>query len=243
MKMDSEQINQITKIVGEEMTNEQENKLIDDLRERFQNLKINLKTRKRIAKSLSVDEKRAMDWKTVGDVFSFFDTSSLAKDHPQEAARILKIVAGIVGVAFPVTLPVTGTILVLPAPVAAKLVEYLGKPTPEHVVHKIADYQAEKYRDALTESTPETENDGEDISDYAEVIDIEAEDVEDVAAEETDGEEPQETGDIPQEEIKIQQEDNETIDSFELLYTLYQRGILTEDEFNMKKEELLRNLR
>ena len=65
MKMNPEQINKISKIVGEEMVNEQDNKLIDDLQDRFQKLKLNLQTRKRIAKSLSIDEKKAMNWKTV----------------------------------------------------------------------------------------------------------------------------------------------------------------------------------
>jgi len=241
MKMNPEQINKISKIVGEEMVNEQDNKLIDDLRDRFQRLKLNLQTRKRIAKSLSIDEKKAMNWKTVGDVFSFIDTSDLAQHHPEEASRLLKIIAGIVGVAFPVTLPVTGAILVLPPMVAAKLVEYLGKPTPEHVVHKLADYQAEKLRLALEEGEP-----GDDVTEYI--------DVEEITEDETDytipeSEETAETEQIeeeetsePEEEIQLKPDDNEVIDSIEMLYTLCQRGIITEEDFNTKKDELLKKL-
>jgi len=241
MKMNPEQINKISKIVGEEMVNEQDNKLIDDLRDRFQKLKLNLQTRKRIAKSLSIDEKKAMNWKTVGDVFSFIDTSDLAQHHPEEASRLLKIIAGIVGVAFPVTLPVTGAILVLPPMVAAKLVEYLGKPTPEHVVHKLADYQAEKLRLALEEGEP-----GDDVTEYI--------DVEEITEDETDytipeSEETAETEQIeeeetsePEEEIQLKPDDNEVIDSIEMLYTLCQRGIITEEDFNTKKDELLKKL-
>lgn len=242
MKMNPEQINKISKIVGEEMVNEQDNKLIDDLQDRFQKLKLNLQTRKRIAKSLSIDEKKAMNWKTVGDVFSFIDTSDLAQHHPEEASRLLKIIAGIVGVAFPVTLPVTGAILVLPPMVAAKLVEYLGKPTPEHVVHKLADYQAEKFRLALEEGEP-----GDDVTEYIDVEEITEDETDytipesEETAETEQIEEEEETSE-PEEEIQLKPDDNEVIDSIEMLYTLCQRGIITEEDFNTKKDELLKKL-
>ena len=208
--MNTEQFEQISKIVSEEMAAEQDNKLVDDLRERFQSLKLNLRTRKKIAKSLSIDEKKALNWKTVGDIFSFLDTSTLARDHPEEASRILKIVAGIVGIAFPVALPVTGAIILLPTKVAAKLVEYLGKPTPEHIVHAVADYQAEKFSGELAEGNQQS-NEGTDKAESSGAI-------------------------------EIKQGDIDIIDNIERLHGLYQKGIITEEEFVSKKDALLTKL-
>ena len=192
------------------MATSQDNKLIDDFRERFQNLKLNLRTRKKIAKSLSIDEKKALNWKTVGDIFSFLDTSTLARDHPEEASRLLKIVAGIVGIAFPVALPITGAIILLPTNVAAKLVEYLGKPTPEHVVHAIADYQTDRFSGELVDGHNQSNNNSNDI--------------------------------VQADEVEVSQKDIDIIDSIERLHGLFKKGIITEEEFAAKKDDLLKRL-
>lgn len=111
---------------------------------KFKQFSVNVKARKLVAKELSVDEQNALKWQTVGDIFSFIDSSSLAKEHPKEAVRVLKTIAGIITVAFPPSSVVTGIIILLPQKQAAEMMEWLGKPTPEHIVHKIAEKKGNK---------------------------------------------------------------------------------------------------
>lgn len=194
--MDPEKIKKTAHVIGENIAEEQEIdfSIIDDYRDKFKQFKLNWRARKRIAKELNISEKAALNWKTIGDVFAFIDSSTLAKEHPKEAARILKLVAGILGAIFPVVLPVTGIIVMLPQKAAASLVEWLGKPTPEHVIHKIADSQAERAKNKLIEGEQDSKTPADEM------------------------------------------------DKIERLHSLYQRGILTEEEFQTKKQELLDQL-
>ena len=95
--------------------------------------------RKSLAKQLSIEEKKALDWKIVADVFGCIDTATLAKEHPKDCARILKTIASIVGIFFPPILIID----VLPTSICAKIVEYSGTLTPEHFIHKKAKVQVE----------------------------------------------------------------------------------------------------
>ena len=163
--MEYDKIKQVVDVVSDNISEDQEldTSIIDDYREKFKNLKLNLRTRKKIAKELDLGEKTALNWKTVGDIFAFIDSSTLAKEHPREASRILKLVAGIISVFIPVILPVTGIIIALPQKTAASLMEWLGKPTPEHVIHKFADYQAEIARNKLIDNIQNTDDNEEKV--------------------------------------------------------------------------------
>ena len=137
--MEQEQTQEIIQIVADNIEEEKDGGIFTAYAEKFKQFKINVKTRKMIAKSLSIEESKALKWKTVSDVFSFIDSSTLAREHPKEAARILKLVAGILTVIYPIITPITTAIVALPQKKAALLVEWLGKPTPEHVIHEIAE--------------------------------------------------------------------------------------------------------
>ena len=142
---------QISKVIEDDQQENQENNLLDIYLEKFKNLEIDVQTRKVIAKELSVEEQKALNWKTVADVFSFIDSSTLAKEHPKEAARILKFVSGILAVIYPLIAPISAIIVALPEKKAALLVEWLGKPTPEHVVHEIAKKKSEGVKNILND--------------------------------------------------------------------------------------------
>ena len=120
--------------------------LLEIYTEKIKNLELNIKQRKELAKELSVDEKKAANWKTVGDVFDFIDTSTLAKEHPQEAAKTIKLVLSFLSIILvnPIVGAFATIINSLSDENAALLVEWFGKPTPEHVVHKIAEKKTKK---------------------------------------------------------------------------------------------------
>lgn len=139
-----ESTKEIAKLIAEDQLENEDNGILEVYAEKFKMLKVNLKARKLVAKELSIDEQNALKWQTVGDIFSFIDTSSLAKEHPKEAVRVLKIVAGTITAFNPGVAVVTGIIIALPQKRAAQLIEWLGKPTPEHIVHKIAEKKAKK---------------------------------------------------------------------------------------------------
>ena len=145
--MEKQQVADIAKVITESANDEEEVSIFTVYAVKFKQLTINVKARKLIAKELSADEQAALRWKTVQDVFSFIDTSTFAKEHPKQAASLLKKIAGIIGIIYPLVLPLTTAIIALPTKKAAELVEWLGKPTPEHVLYKVAQYKAKGAKD------------------------------------------------------------------------------------------------
>lgn len=155
--MDKNKVEAVTKVVSKEIIESDDNKIgiLEIYAYKFKMLKLNVVARKKIAKELSIEEKSALRWQTVEDVFSFIDTSTLAKENPKEAARILKLVAGILGAIFPAISPIAVVIVALPTKKAASLVEWLGKPTPEHVIHEIAKHKSKKAKEIPQEENTE----------------------------------------------------------------------------------------
>ncbi len=135
-------VQEIAALIAEDQLDNKESNILEIYAAKFKMLKINIKARKLIAKELSVEEANALKWQTIGDIFSFIDSSSLAKEHPKEAVRVLKIVAGIITVIYPASAVITGIIIALPQSKAALMMEWLGKPTPEHIIHEIANKKA-----------------------------------------------------------------------------------------------------
>ena len=147
--MDKNKVEAVAKVVSQEIVESDDNKIgiAEIYAYKFKMLKLNVAARKKIAKELTVEERDALRWQTVGDIFSFIDTSTLAKENPKEAAKILKLVAGILGAIFPIISPISVVILALPTKKAASLVEWLGKPTPEHVIHELAKRKSKKAKE------------------------------------------------------------------------------------------------
>ena len=142
--MDKQQVAAINQLVTDTIDEEKDEGVLQLYAAKFKEFKLNVKARKLIAKDLKVDEKNALTWQTVADVFSFIDTSTLAKEHPKQAVKLLKEVAAIIGLVFPPTLPFMTLVIALPQDKAAQLMEWLGKPTPEHIAYKIATKKANK---------------------------------------------------------------------------------------------------
>ncbi|MCR5232084.1 MAG: hypothetical protein K6B64_05500 [Acholeplasmatales bacterium] len=124
---------------AEAIDEEKDSELVKSISEKLCRVKMNVQMRKSLAKKLSIDEKRSLEWKIVADVFGCIDTATLAKEHPKDCARILKTVASIVGIFFPPILIIDA----LPTSTCAKIVEYSGTLTPEHFIHTKAKEKVE----------------------------------------------------------------------------------------------------
>ena len=149
--MAKSKVETVAQVIGKNIaeSNEEEVSIIELYAYKLKTLKLNVTARKAVAKQLTVEEKNALNWQTVGDIFSFLDASSLAKENPKEAARLLKLIVGIVGALVPTFAPISAVIVMLSTKDAATLVEWLGKPTPEHVVHEIAKRKSKKLKKYL----------------------------------------------------------------------------------------------
>ena len=123
--------------------------VVSAVREEAGGLKVDVELRREAAQNLSADEKAANGWATVNDIIRHIDTAELAKKHPEAASTILKTVLGVVSLSCPVCVPIFGAVAVLPPKTAAKIVEYSGMPTPEHLLHEVAKAKAspEKLKD------------------------------------------------------------------------------------------------
>ena len=124
---------------AEAIDEEKDSELVKNVSEKLCRVKMNMQMRKSLAKKLSIDEKRALEWKIVADVFGCIDTAALAEEHPKDCARILKTIASIVGIFFPPILIIDA----LPTSTCAKIVKYSGTFTPEHFIHKKAQEKVE----------------------------------------------------------------------------------------------------
>ena len=144
--MKKEQYELIAKTI-ENASEEDDFEILDVYADKIKNLKLNVNNRKLLAKQLNVDEKTALNWQIVSDVFSFIDVSTLAEEHPKEAANTLKLVVGILAVMFPIFIPISAVVVALPYDKCAALLVWLSKPTPEHVVHKIAEKKSKEKPD------------------------------------------------------------------------------------------------
>lgn len=130
----------VANAVVSNLPKEDEKTLLDVYSEKFKDFKLSIRARKKVAKELNVKEKTALNWKTVSDIFSFIDSSTLAKEHPQEAARTLKIVLGVLAAIYAPLATIAKNVDEMSMKNIAKYMEWLGKPTPEHVIHKVADH-------------------------------------------------------------------------------------------------------
>ncbi len=142
--MEKEKTELIVQTVADSITSEAEDRgmlavYIDKVKE----INVNFKARRAIAKTLDIEEIHALRWKTVGDIFSFLDTSTLAKEHPKEFATTFKSAATTIGNIFPIIKPIMNAIKKVPDEKLARVLEWLGKPTPEHVAHVVANKKSE----------------------------------------------------------------------------------------------------
>ena len=135
----------------EDASEEDNFEILDVYADKIKNLKLSVNNRKLLAKKLNVDEKEALNWQIVSDIFSFIDVSTLAKEHPKEASNTLKLVVGVLAVIFPIFIPISAVVVALPQDKCASLLVWLAKPTPEHIVHKIAEKKAQEKTDTPKE--------------------------------------------------------------------------------------------
>ena len=133
---------------------EKDSELAKDISEKLCRIKMNAQLRKSLSKKLSIDEKRALEWRIVADVFACVDTATLAREHPKDCAKLLKGIASIVAIFFPPMIIIDA----LPTSTCAKIVEYSGTFTPEHFLHKKAKEKADKNLIENKEETAELDN-------------------------------------------------------------------------------------
>lgn len=139
--------------VADEVIKNVPDEAVDDIMGAIQkevdDYKLTKEMRKKIIDETGADEATVNKWQTVADVIQHVDTVELAKKHPGATASAVKVAATVIGICIPPALPVTAVVAVLPQNVAAKIVQYAGMATPEHIVHTIAKRQAEKKRAKL----------------------------------------------------------------------------------------------
>ncbi len=114
------------------------------MQEEIQDYKLTQEMRKEAAEKLGVDAETANGWKNAADILKHFDTVELAQRHPDEAGNTLKIIAAILAVAVPPSVLITGTVSALPKEMTAKIVEFSGYLTPEHIMNGIAAHFSKK---------------------------------------------------------------------------------------------------
>ena len=111
---------------------------------KLKKLKVDLPPRKAVGQELEVEEKTSNKWETIADIFSFLDTSTLAKENPEAVGSSAKRVFGILSKFIPVLEPINRVIKKFPSRNIATVVKWLGTPTPEHFIHMFAKRKAKE---------------------------------------------------------------------------------------------------
>lgn len=181
-----------------------------------------------LAKELGVSEECADGWQRVVDVLDHIDINELAKKHPEAIGKISKTIMGIITYIF----PAVSVVNFVPEDFLAKFVEFAGVLTPEHLVKIFAQKQVEKNK-AKREQAKITGI--EQPSKFSEIkgklsagCKNTTDKISGLFAKKTS------TDGISQ--------DEDIFESIHKLSELKDNGIITQDEFDSKKAELLERL-
>lgn len=206
---------------------------LDIIKEEYGDYKLTQEMRQQLAEELGESEECAKGWQNIVDILDHIDLNELAKKHPERIGKVSKTIAGIIG-SF---CPVVGLTAIAPDSTHAKFVSLVGALTPEHLLNAFAKSQvqrkkaklAKKQAEALeAESAPlcidePQTDDTEPQADYPEP--------------QTDSAEPQGSNVEPAAPAR-----GDIIATIKELAELKDCGILTQEEFDAKKTELLGRL-
>lgn len=141
IKETTEQIDRVGNAIdtAAEQLPDKDSEMLKDLGVRLGRIKMNSIIRKKLAKKLNVDEKKALNWKIVCDVFETIDTCRYAMEYEHEVAGIVRTIMAIVSIFVLVTIPLSIKLSKMEDKDIAKIVMYAGALTPEHIMSKISE--------------------------------------------------------------------------------------------------------
>lgn len=115
-------------------------KILDILKEKIGEEKLSREMRNQLKQDLGVDEETANGWQKTADVLKYVDLCELVRTNPELINHLVKGVVSVLSNIF----PVLAFLKFIPASVVTKTIEWSTFLTPEHILHLIANNQAEK---------------------------------------------------------------------------------------------------
>lgn len=196
---------------------------MDIVKREYGDFKITKEMRQVLATELGETEEYVDNWQKVVDILDHIDINELAKKHPEKIGMVSKTIVGIITCIYPAAAVAT----IIPEDFLAKTVEFAGILTPEHLINILAKKQVEKNKAkremGLDADKPFkfSELKGKLASGYKQTTD------------KLSGLLPKKSS-VPEEDQK-----EDIFDSIRKLSQLKESGIITQEEFDAKKTELL----
>ncbi len=162
-----EKVVDITAQLTKDETLESLEETINFVRQEYGEYEVTPKMREELQNELEVDAEIAKGWKKVTDILDHIDLCELAKKHPEAIGKIGRGVASIIG--FFVG-PVGTVANKVPHKITAKVVEFAGFLTPEHILNIIAKSQIKRARKKKLREWKETQRFDNFASQQPEII-------------------------------------------------------------------------
>ena len=219
----------VQNIVTEESINALSTAL-DVVKKEYGDYKLTKEMRYELANELGESEECADGWQTVVDILNHIDINELAKKHPEKIGKVSKTIINIIS-SF---CPALSFANVVPEDFLAKLVEFAGILTPEHLVNIFAKKQVErnKAKRELAKTINSETAQSPKISEFKDKLSTGYKNttnkISDFFSKKKDA--PA----LPQNE--------DVFESIRKLSELKNNGIITQEEFEAKKTELLERL-
>lgn len=198
------------------------------VKKEYGEFKLTQDMRQNLAKELGVSEESADGWQTVVDILDHIDLHELAKKHPDKIGMVSKTIVGIITCFF----PAASVAALAPEDFLAKMVEFAGILTPEHLVKIFAQKQIERNKEKREQAKL---TDMEQPSKFAEFKSKLSSGYKNTAG--------QISGFFAKKyNTPTLPKDEDIFESIRKLAELEQSGIITQEEFDSKKTELLNRL-
>lgn len=139
--IDNKQVSEIVSQINNQEYIDAMQKTITIMKEEYGDFKLTKKMRKQLQEELGETQETVNGWQTVVDVLDHIDMTELAKKHPEEIGKAAKTIASFIGNVFPIVKIIGNA---LPEDFAAKIIEFAGMATPEHIINTIGKKQLQK---------------------------------------------------------------------------------------------------
>lgn len=195
---------------------------VNMLKQEYGEYQLTATMRKQLAEELGEDQAVVDTWQSIVDVLDHIDMVELAKKHPEAIGKATKTIVSVVSIFFPAARAAD----LVPQEFAAKLVGAAGMLTPEHLLNIIAKKQVEKNKKKLEEGVPLQEK-PKPATDglMAKISDGSKKTLNSIS------------GLLPKK--KANKQDEDVLNTIKKLSELKDAGVITQEEFDTKKAELL----
>lgn len=199
---------------------------LDVVKKEYGDYKLSKEMRMELAQELDESEECTDGWQTVVDILNHIDINELAKKHPENIGKVSKTVVSIISCIFPSVSFAT----IVPEDFLAKMVEFAGVLTPEHLVNILAKMQIEKNKARRKQAkTANLEEQPSKVSIIREKLIPSYRNTTDKFS----------SLFIKASRTPPSPQDEDIFDSIRKLSELKNSGIITQEEFDIKKAELL----